>query len=151
MILSRFAYPGEFSILLYCPILVLVPSHFASELLIEQNLIAKRFHQLAHWILATLFHRRVSSFLICQINLEHSNNHTTYHRSGSLASLSSSSVISKKIFLFNFGDLQWNDSAVSHLTGNIVVIKVSCKQKGPKGKYFTSCFVFKTAGTHVGK
>lgn len=40
---------------------------------------------------------------------------------------------------------------MSHLTGNIVVINVSCKEKGPKGKYFTSCFMFKTAGTHVGK
>ena len=39
---------------------------------------------------------------------------------------------------------------MSNLTGNLVVINVSCKQKG-KGKDFTSCFIFKTAGTFKGK
>ncbi|PFX14678.1 hypothetical protein AWC38_SpisGene21141 [Stylophora pistillata] len=45
--------------------------------------------------------------------------------------------------------LQWNNSAVTNLTGNLVVINVKCKQKckGGQRKDFTSCFMFKTAGS----
>ena len=134
----------------FCPILILGPSHFASELFIERNLIAKRFLSLAHWILATLFHE-LAIFLICQLNLEHSNNHIASRTRLLGKSVPPPAYNKQKNYFFNFGDLQWNDSAVSHLTGNIVVIKVSCKEKGSNGKYFTSCFMFKTAGTHVGK
>ncbi|XP_078384670.1 uncharacterized protein LOC144667151 isoform X2 [Oculina patagonica] len=45
--------------------------------------------------------------------------------------------------------LKWYVSAVSHITGSVIIINVKCKEKGKGGKEFTSCFMFKTAGTQI--